>query len=96
MIPEFEVANPDTAIVVSKFQEVHPNPTEIFSGILSGQVTDYKTALAQYTEAATEMWDKALADANAEGHSFTAADFACPEWVPTRNFTAEDYAALKK
>ncbi|RGB67911.1 ABC transporter substrate-binding protein [Provencibacterium massiliense] len=96
VIPEFEVANPDTAIVVSKFQEVHPNPTEIFSGILSGQVTDYKTALAQYTEAATEMWDKALADANAEGHSFTTADFAFPDWDPTRNFTVEDYAALKK
>ena len=44
----------------------------------------------RYTEAATEMWDKALADANAEGHSFTTADFAFPDWDPTRNFTVEE------
>lgn len=95
MIPEFELTNPQTSAAISKFKEVHPNPVEIFQGVISGQVKDYKTALAQYSKDAGAAWGEALKEANSEGNNLSTKDFSFPDWDMTRDFTAEDYAALK-
>ena len=87
MVPQAEIINPEASVALANYQEVHPNAYEIFAGVITGEITDYKTALETYSAAATESWEKAIAQANESGCNLSVDDFAFPDWDPSTNYS---------
>lgn len=95
MIPDPSVRNPDTAAVFSEFKDVHPDAGEILSAVVAGAMKDEKEALAQYSKQLGTAWNSAVEAAKGKGAKVSGADFEFPNWDPMKNYTSEDYKALK-
>lgn len=74
----------------TEVKDVTPNLANIAQGVLSGSITDYKSELAKLADAATAEWKRAC---EAKGLDFTKMQF--DNWDATKDYTKEDYAALK-
>ena len=93
IIPEPILLNKDTAIALNLFMTPTPTPAEILQGVMSGQITDFKPLLENYTTQASAAWLDALEEAQAMGANVSINDFAFPEWDGTTNFDAAAYEA---
>ncbi|MCS7464131.1 sugar ABC transporter substrate-binding protein [Paenibacillus doosanensis] len=94
-IPDPSVRNPETASVFAEFKDVHPDAGEILSAVVSGAIKDEKDALAQYSKQLGTAWNSAIEAAKGKGAKVSASDFEFPNWDPMKNYTSEDYKALK-
>ena len=85
-VPQPEIINSETSKALAYYTDVKPNAYNILAGVISGQITDYKTALAEYSAAATEAWMAAIEKANQDGCNLSVDDFAFPDWDPKKDY----------
>lgn len=78
IIPEPILLNKDTAIALNLFMTPTPTPAEILQGVMSGQITDFKPLLENYTTQASAAWLDALEEAQAMGANVSINDFCLP------------------
>ncbi|MDR6880580.1 extracellular solute-binding protein [Bacillus sp. 3255] len=95
MIPDPSVRNPDTAAIFAEFKDVHPDAGEILSAVVAGAMKDEKSALALYSKQLGTAWNSAIEAAKGKGAKVSGSDFEFPNWDPMKNYTADDYKALK-
>lgn len=70
--------------------DVQPSIGNIFQGVISGGMDDYKDALTTLSDQQTAEWKRA---AEAAGTSLDVFDFS--NWDPMKTYTTDDYKALK-
>ncbi|MGI5946439.1 MAG: ABC transporter substrate-binding protein [Lachnospiraceae bacterium] len=74
----------------AEVKDVQPSLAAIVQGILSQSITDYESELKKLSDASTEEWKRA---SEAVGLDYNTFEF--PNWDVTKDYTEEDYEALK-
>lgn len=74
----------------TEVKDIQPSLGAIVQGILSRSITDYESELTKLSDASSAEWKRA---SEAVGLDFDVFEF--PNWDVTRDYTAEDYEALK-
>lgn len=88
MMPEVARRDPKFASILSKIKPVKPGLNEIFQGLLSGQLTDARAALRQFSDDSTGAREDVL-----EHNKLTVDDVSFPNWKPLHDYTQEMYQA---
>lgn len=94
LAPQPVVRNPAIADVELKTKTIHPDFEDILEGTFTGQVKDYKQALAQLDSTLNANLDKAIAAARQKGADVSRDDYVFPNWDPTKDYTTKDYQSL--
>lgn len=92
--PQFEIRNEEAGKVKLKLTATDPSISATIEGIFTGQLPDAETALTDLDQRLGTAMEKAFEDAAAEGASVEISELAFPNWDPSRDYTADDYAAL--
>ena len=71
-------------------KDVQPSLGAIVQGVVAQSITDYKSELKTFADASTEEWKRAC---KAVGMDYSMLEFE--NWDNTKDYTEEDYAALK-
>lgn len=74
----------------TEVKDVQPSLGAIVQGIISESITDYSSQLSVLADASTKEWMRAC---EAVGMDYASLEF--PNWDPTKDYTEEDYEALK-
>lgn len=93
--PQFEIRNEEAGKVTLKLQASDPSISATIEGIFTGQITDAEAALADLDSRLDEEMEKAFEAAAADGASVDYSELQFPNWDPTTDYTADDYAALE-
>jgi multiple sugar transport system substrate-binding protein len=91
--PAPEARNPDYAKLLVEIRDVHPDPGEIVTSILTGASTDYKSALTKYNSAANAERDRAIKAVQAKGAKVSHDDWVFSNWNPDQDYTPKQYNA---
>ncbi|WP_114854486.1 ABC transporter substrate-binding protein [Brachybacterium sp. YJGR34] len=94
--PQFEIRNPEAGKVTLELQASDPSINAVIEGIVTGQITDPETALADLDARLDEEMEKAFEAASEKGASVDIGELQFPNWDPSADYTAEDYAALEQ
>jgi multiple sugar transport system substrate-binding protein len=86
------VKNPTTAQVMAQMTDIRPNLGEIVQGALSGDISDYRTALKDYSDKLTAERDRAIKAVQDGGGEVSIDDWIFPNWDPTKDYTSEMYS----
>lgn len=89
-VPSATVRDEKTYDFYTEVKDVQPSLGAIVQGILSQSITDYESELTKLSDASTEEWKRA---AEAAGLDYSVFEF--PNWDTAKDYTAEDYEALK-
>lgn len=92
--PQFEIRNEEAGKVTLKLTATDPSISATIEGIFTGQITDAEAALADLDQRLGTAMEQAFEDAAAGGTSVDISELAFPNWDPSRDYTADDYAAL--
>jgi multiple sugar transport system substrate-binding protein len=95
MAPDPSVGNPEVASVFAEYKDVHPDIGELLGGTVAGSIKDVPKALTEYSNQVDKAWTAAIEAAKGKGSSVDVSDFVFSNWDPMKNYTAEDYQALK-
>ena len=74
----------------AEVKDVQPSLGAIVQGVVAQSITDYKSELKTFADASTEEWKRAC---KAVGMDYSMLEFE--NWDNTKDYTEEDYAALK-
>ncbi|MFC0674441.1 ABC transporter substrate-binding protein [Brachybacterium hainanense] len=88
-----QTRNPQIAQVVMEMKAVKPALSDIAIGIMSGQISDIRTALRDLDSASEQALDDAIAAARAKGAEVSREDYVFPTWDPSVDFGIADYEA---
>lgn len=94
--PEPMVRNPDVAEVYAELMTITPNVGDIYVGYVTGSITDWETALDEYTAQMDAELDRAIAAAQSAGADVSREDWIFPNFVPGTSYTSDKYAELAK
>lgn len=92
--PSPAVRNPGVAQVTLESRPLTPDAGETIQGIFTGQLSDPEAAMRELQDRADAELDRAIKAAQDKGVDVSRDDWVFPNWEPTRDYTAEDYAAL--
>ena len=92
--PQFEIRNEEAGKVKLKLTASDPGISATMQGIFTGQIAEAEAALVDLDQRLGTAMEKAFEDAAAEGASVDISELAFPNWDPSRDYTADDYAAL--
>lgn len=95
ILPNAIIRNPNASDVLAEAKAISPSFAQIIQGVLTGSVTDYTAALTTLAAATDKEWKRAISAVNDKGKKVSISDFMFPNWNTTKNYTAEDYKALK-
>ncbi|MFD2081726.1 multiple sugar transport system substrate-binding protein [Actinopolymorpha cephalotaxi] len=93
--PRPELRNPDVAKVNIALKVVTPNLTDVLQGLLTGQLSDPRKQFASLQSKLDAALDTAIATAKKKGSTVTRDDYAFGNWDPAKDYTGDDYKALK-
>ncbi|TDD20071.1 carbohydrate ABC transporter substrate-binding protein [Kribbella turkmenica] len=91
--PSAVVGNPDVAKVNALMKAPAADLGDIFRGVMSGEITDYRAALAKLSGQSMADREKAIKAAAAKGAQVSADDWTFPNWKPGADYTAAMYEA---
>ena len=74
----------------AEVKDVQPSLGSIVQGVLAQSITDYAGELKKLSDASTEEWKRA-----SEAIGLDVSTFEFPNWDVTKDYTEEDYKALK-
>jgi multiple sugar transport system substrate-binding protein len=92
--PDPQIRNGDTAQVLTKVAGVHPSFDDVMQGLFSGQLKDAKAELQKLDDRLNTNFDTAISKAKKSGAKVSRNDYVFPNWVPSKDYTQADYAAL--
>jgi multiple sugar transport system substrate-binding protein len=93
LLPSPLVANPDTEKVQQELVAVQPNLGAVVQGILTGQVSNAKSALKTLSDKSERALEQAIAKAKQKGANVSRDDWKFANWNPAEDYTAADYKA---
>jgi ABC-type glycerol-3-phosphate transport system substrate-binding protein len=91
--PAPEARNPDYAKLLVEMRDVHPDPGDIVTSILTGASSDYKGALTKYNSAINAERDRAIKAVQAKGAKVSHDDWVFSNWDPEQDYTPKQYSA---
>ncbi|MGH3504864.1 MAG: ABC transporter substrate-binding protein [Nocardioidaceae bacterium] len=94
-VPLPQVRNPDVAKAILEQKAVQPTLADIVEGVATGQVKDVDQALEKLQDDSDKNLDEAIAKARKKGAKVSRDDWVFPNWDPSKDYTAADYAELK-
>ena len=86
-LPEPTIRTPALANVQQTL--VGPSPDDVLVGVLSGQISDIDTALADLDARKMKALTTGVADAQAAGLEVSMDDYLFPDWNPSENYVTE-------
>jgi multiple sugar transport system substrate-binding protein len=93
--PSPDVRNPDVSVAEAEMHHLTPDIGETLQGIYTGQISNAKQALQDLVDRSNKELDRAIKAAQAKGAKVTRDDWVFPNWDPTKDYSPDDYAALK-
>ncbi|WHX50110.1 sugar ABC transporter substrate-binding protein [Paenibacillus woosongensis] len=96
LAPSVEIRNPETSAVFANYKDPQPGLGDIVQGLVSGAIKDPKDALKFLSSSVNTAMDKAIKEAQANGAKVDKEDFVFSNWNADKDYTNEDYAAIKK
>lgn len=93
--PQFEIRNPEAGAVKLELTASDPSISALIEGVFTGQIDDAEAALKDLDARRTEEWEKAFEAAAAAGADVDISQLQFPNWDPTIDYTAEQYAELE-
>jgi len=92
--PDPRARNPEVEQVYLELQTLTPNFGEVVQGLFTGQLEDVQAALQDLQDRSEAELERAIKAAQDKGAEVSRDDWVFPNWDPTQDYTAEDYAAL--
>lgn len=92
--PVVSALNPDAEAAAALFH-VSPSTQDKLKEIWSSGGTNLQQALDEYDEMLEAALDAAIEEAKAQGLNVSRDDYRFPNWDPTSNYTAENYAEVE-
>jgi len=89
------IKNPIVADVYAEMRDIHPNHGEIMQGAFSGDISDYKAALKEYSDKLSAERERAIKAVRAAGKEVSLDDRVFPIWEPGKDYTQEYYDELR-
>jgi multiple sugar transport system substrate-binding protein len=86
--------NSELAEVAKAYVAPTPNLASTVQGLFAGEITGVREQLTKLTEATEAALDEAFDKARAGGANVSRDDLVFPNWDPSRNYVAADYAEL--
>ena len=74
---------------------VSPNVGDIYVGYITGAISDWETALQEYTDAMNAELDRAIDTCKMMGANVDRNDWVFPNYVQGESYISEKYAELK-
>ncbi|MFZ7947072.1 MULTISPECIES: ABC transporter substrate-binding protein [Bacillaceae] len=96
LAPSVEIRNPETAKIFGKYKDPQPGLGDILQGVIAGALKDPKDQLKMLSKNVNTSLDQAIDAAKAEGAKVSKDDFKFSNWSPDKDYTAQDYEAIKK
>ncbi|WP_248926206.1 ABC transporter substrate-binding protein [Paenibacillus hamazuiensis] len=99
--PDPAVRNPEATKVLVEIggmgqPKIKPSFNELLQAIIMGAEKDPDSALRAYNEKMAKGFKDGLEKVKQSGAKVDASDFSFPNWDPKKDYTDQDYAALKK
>ena len=94
--PSPVVRNPDVAQVSLELKNVTPDFGQVVQGLYTGQLRDPKRTMQDLQDRSEKELERAIKAAADKGAKVSRDDWKFPNWDPTRDYTQEDYDALKR
>lgn len=92
--PDPRARNSAVEQVYLELQTLTPNFGEVVQGLFTGQLSDVQAALQDLQDRSEAELERAIKAAQDKGAQVSRDDWVFPNWSPTQDYTAEDYAAL--
>ena len=93
--PEPLVRNSAVGDVYTELMTISPNVGDIYVGYITGAITDWESALDEYTEAMNAELDRAIEACRAMGADVSREDWIFSNYVRGENYTSDMYAESK-
>ncbi|MBQ3705761.1 MAG: extracellular solute-binding protein [Clostridia bacterium] len=93
--PEPQVRNSAVGDVYTELMTISPNVGDIYVGYITGAITDWETALDEYTAAMNAELDRAIETCRSMGSNVSRDDFIFSNYVRGEDYTSDKYAELK-
>ena len=94
LAPSPSVRNPDAGKVTAEIRPLTPDFGTTIQGIYTGQLSDPRKAMQDLKNRADKELDRAIKAAQAKGAKVSRDDWTFPNWVPMKDYTDADYAAI--
>ncbi len=92
LAPVPEIKNPAVSDVYAAMTDIRPNFGEIIQGVFSGDISDYRTTLEEYSSQMSAEREKAIAQVAGNGTDVSLDDWVFPNWDRMEDYTSEKYA----
>ena len=96
LAPSPIVRNPEWSKVELEIRPLTPDFGAVMQGVFTGQLKDPKGAMQDLQDHADKELERAIKAAQAKGAKVSRDDLVFPNWDPQKDYTEEDYAALKQ
>src|SRR5699024_10014286 len=93
-VPDPIIRNPETATVMSEYNDVTPNFGDIMGSLVSESIKDADESLVEYSEEVDKAMAEAIKKAQDDGKDVSESDFKFDNWDLMEDFTEEDYDEL--
>lgn len=93
--PEIIRRNPEASMVLEEYKEPSPDIQRVMQGIMSGQIGDYKAALADLAKKMNAELDRAIGVAKSNGAKVSREDWVFPNYSPLQDYNDELYKSLQ-
>lgn len=93
--PEPQIRNSAVSEVYTELMSISPNVGDIYVGYITGAISDWESALDEYTETMNAELDRAIEVCRSMGADVSRDDWVFPNFVRGENYTNEKYAELK-
>lgn len=94
IVPDPIIRNPETATVMSEYNDVTPNFGDIMGSLVSESIKDADESLVEYSEEVDKAMAEAIKKAQDDGKDVSESDFKFDNWDLMEDFTEEDYDEL--
>jgi multiple sugar transport system substrate-binding protein len=91
LAPSAVVKNPAVADVLGEMKPIEPSLGQIVQGAFSGDVTDYKATLQDYSDKLSAERERAVGVVQGKGAKVSLDDWTFANWQPGQDYTAESY-----
>lgn len=96
LAPSPLLRNPDNDQVELRMVPVKPSFNDVVLGVLTGQVTDAKSALTKLNQQSEQALDQAVTGAQKAGFQVSRSDWVFKNWDPTKDYVIADYKAVSR
>lgn len=88
LAPSPVVRNAGVADVFAEMKPIQPDIGQIIVGALTGDVSDYRTAMQQYADQLTAERDRAIGVVQSQGKQVSVDDWVFSDWQPDQDYVA--------